>query len=245
MYSPASMTPSISTPDSMPILLSMYTKSSVARLPVAPFEYGHPPSPATELSTTATPRSIAASTFTSAVPWVSWVWMARRSTGTRRITASTWGRREGCGGGNDGCGGGGGGDEGDGMRGVGWGEGRGDEGDGSGRERRAERGERGERGEGRLERKVGEAHPIICSIGLCLWCPILECKFSTTLSTGWDLFNSRQPTHTHTHTRCTVRTVGWFVTWTIYHYKYWFRVRTIGPIDAGVPTPFVSPSEIS
>ena len=52
---PTSSSLSMSTPVLMPIPCNMYTTSSVGTLPDAPFAYGQPPNPATELSTIATP----------------------------------------------------------------------------------------------------------------------------------------------------------------------------------------------
>ena len=45
----------------------MYSRSSVARLPLAPFAYGHPPSPPTALSTTRTPARAATMAAAAAV----------------------------------------------------------------------------------------------------------------------------------------------------------------------------------
>src|SRR5580765_6835671 len=68
MKSPAAISFAMSTPVSMPRPSSMYSTSSLATLPVAPFAYGQPPSPATELSYVATPHSSAASVLASAWP---------------------------------------------------------------------------------------------------------------------------------------------------------------------------------
>lgn len=64
---PTSNNLSKSTPVLMPIPCNMYTTSSVGTLPEAPLAYGHPPSPATEESTIATPSSNDASMFGSAM----------------------------------------------------------------------------------------------------------------------------------------------------------------------------------
>jgi len=55
MNSPAAITLPRSTPVLIPNPLSMYTTSSVATFPDAPFAYGQPPRPATEESTMLTP----------------------------------------------------------------------------------------------------------------------------------------------------------------------------------------------
>src|SRR6187397_1243099 len=60
MKSPAAISFAMSTPVSIPRPSSMYSTSSLATLPVAPFAYGQPPSPATELSNVATPTCSAA-----------------------------------------------------------------------------------------------------------------------------------------------------------------------------------------
>src|SRR5438552_3878073 len=61
-----------STPVSTPIPSSIQTRSSVARLPPAPFANGEPPIPPMLASTTTTPSSIATSTFARPCPYVSW-----------------------------------------------------------------------------------------------------------------------------------------------------------------------------
>jgi hypothetical protein len=52
----------------MPRPFIRYTTSSLATLPVAPFAYGQPPSPATEQSNVAIPISSAAYVLVSAWP---------------------------------------------------------------------------------------------------------------------------------------------------------------------------------
>src|SRR5262249_4960996 len=64
----AAATLSRSTPVSIPMPCSMYRRSSVARLPLAPGAYGQPPSPPAELSTMKMPVCRAATTLASAVP---------------------------------------------------------------------------------------------------------------------------------------------------------------------------------
>src|SRR5699024_9337958 len=57
-----------STPCSMPSPVSIHTRSSVARLPVADFAYGQPPSPPALASTELTPHRSAAIVLASAWP---------------------------------------------------------------------------------------------------------------------------------------------------------------------------------
>jgi len=68
---PASMSFSRSMPVSTPMPCSMYTRSSVARLPAAPGAYGQPPRPATDASRSRTPSSKPTRAFARAVPRVS------------------------------------------------------------------------------------------------------------------------------------------------------------------------------
>src|ERR1017187_321524 len=77
----ASIIASRSMPVATPMSSTMWTSSSVAILPVAPGAYGHPPSPPTEASKSATPSSSAVRTLASPVPRVLWKCRLRGTSG--------------------------------------------------------------------------------------------------------------------------------------------------------------------
>ena len=82
-----------SMPVVAPRLCRQCTRSSVATLPVAPFEYGHPPNPPTLLSKVRIPCSRPTTALTSAWPYVSWKWRARswgEMPDAKRTRRSSW-----------------------------------------------------------------------------------------------------------------------------------------------------------